>query len=391
MRELVDRLGDLKWFVMKPVATLSTFLGASAAVTIAWGGHELPVYPSFYPHEIEIRTLAPERAPAALGDAIIHAYVGRGVRFSGAVPEVIGTAESLGSFVMVRVNPQSPLAQDQESTCAAAKSVVRDAARGDVAFHPYGITPLHGDYLYHVDLAEAAKARFTNAPDGPPVGDLRVKASGVVAQTHPAWSAPAADWDVEVFEVDAANLVAEETRTTNGWLAPPWLKAGWFHSQRLLASSISDPVQKERADAAFQSLTTGGFKDLTERVNLERDLVSSLSAGCRTVVAGYTVKREYFNTEFSVGIENIGYDSIEGLHSPMFIRTAKLKDFPWNGWLRLGIDASPAAAWNPIGGMTDPFGRLMWSAMGDPALLPSPYDAGWMLNRIADLPTNLGQ
>ena len=144
MRELVGRLADLKSFAMKPVATLSAFLGASAAVTIAWGGHELPVYPSFYPHEIEIRTLAPERAPAALDDAIIHAYVG-GVRFSGAVPEVIGTAESLGSFVMVRVNPQSPLAQDQESTCAAAKSVVRDAARGDVLFHPYGITPLHGD------------------------------------------------------------------------------------------------------------------------------------------------------------------------------------------------------------------------------------------------------
>jgi hypothetical protein len=29
--------------------------------------------------------------------------------------------------------------------------------------------------------------------------------------------------------------------------------------------------------------------------------------------------------------------------------------------------------------------------MADPALLPSPYDAGWMLNRIADLPTNQAQ
>jgi hypothetical protein len=24
--------------------------------------------------------------------------------------------------------------------------------------------------------------------------------------------------------------------------------------------------------------------------------------------------------------------------------------------------------------------------VGDPALLPSPYESGWMLNRIADLP-----
>jgi hypothetical protein len=63
----------------------------------------------------------------------------------------------------------------------------------------------------------------------------------------------------------------------------------------------------------------------------------------------------------------------------------KLKDFPWNGWLTLGINARPAAAWNPIAGMTDKFGRLMWYALGDPALLPSPYDSGWMLNRVADV------
>jgi hypothetical protein len=109
------------------------------------------------------------------------------------------------------------------------------------------------------------------------------------------------------------------------------------------------------------------------------------------IVAGYTVKREYVNVEFSAGIENIGYDAIAGLNSPIFIRTVKLKDFPWNGWLALGIEGEPAAAWNPIGGMNDPFGRLMGSAVSDPALLPSPYEAGWMLNRISDLPSNPGR
>ena len=77
---------------------------------------------------------------------------------------------------------------------------------------------------------------------------------------------------------------------------------------------------------------------------------------------------------FSAGIENIAYDSVTGFNSPMFIRTVKLKDFPWNGWLALGLDAAPKAAWNPIAGFTDPFGRLMWFAVGDPAVIPSPYD-----------------
>jgi hypothetical protein len=33
----------------------------------------------------------------------------------------------------------------------------------------------------------------------------------------------------------------------------------------------------------------------------------------------------------------------------------------------------------------------MGSAVSDPALLPSPYEAGWMLNRISDLPSNPGR
>jgi hypothetical protein len=248
---------------------------------------------------------------------------------------------------------------------------------------------LHGDYLYFADLAEVAKARLTGAAEAP--RDVKVKAAGSLAQAHPAWSTQAADWDVEVFDVDAADLVVASTRAVNGWIGPPWIKTGWFQADLLLADSLDDPEKKERADSDLRRITAGDFKDLTERINLERDLVTALTAQCRTVVAGYTVKREYFNSEFSAGIENVGYDAIVGLHSPIFIRTAKLKDFPWNGWLRLGINAGPSAAWNPVGGMNDPFGRLMWSALGDPALLPSPYDAGWMLNRIADLPTNRGQ
>ena len=83
---------------------------------------------------------------------------------------------------------------------------------------------------------------------------------------------------------------------------------------------------------------TGDYAGLVERINLERDLVAALTGGCRKIVAGYTVKREYVNVEFSAGIENIGYDSHRrACSSPMFIRTVKLKDFPWNGWLVLGI------------------------------------------------------
>ena len=61
------------------------------------------------------------------------------------------------------------------------------------------------------------------------------------------------------------------------------------------------------------------------------------------------------------------------------------------GWLMLGIDAQPDAAWNPIAGFTDGFGQLLWSAIGDPALFSAPYGSGWMLNRIADVQSNSGR
>ena len=114
-------------------------------------------------------------------------------------------------------------------------------------------------------------------------------------------------------------------------------------------------------------------------------LAVMLAGNCRLRVAGYTLRREWYDGEFSSGIENIASDSLSGLDSLVFIRTVKLKDFPWNGWLRLGVPSPPAAGWNPVAGFSDPAGRLIWAALGDAAAFPAPYGAGWTLDRIADV------
>jgi len=375
---------------MKGLGKFAVPVCAVAVVTVAWGGHELPVYPSFYPHEIEIKSLVPGQSAGELRDGKIQAYVGEGPSLAGVPPDQVRAIESLGSFVIVRINPASAPMRAEASACAAVNTVLR-ALAGQSGFipHPYPVTPFHGDYLHHTDLATAAKARFSGG--AAPVRDLKVKAHGRLARDHPEWSARDADWDAEVIEVDAAELVASAMLSVNGWLAPPWVKTGWFHAERLLADVVNDADRRRQIESVLARLEAGAFSGLVERINLERDLVVALTGTCRKIVAGYTVKREYVNVEYSAGIENIGYDSIAGLNSPIFIRTVKLKDFPWNGWLALGTGGGPTAAWNPIGGMNDPFGRLMGSAVGDPALLPSPYEAGWMLNRISDVTSNPGQ
>jgi hypothetical protein len=374
---------------VKPVRTLLVLATLLATLSVARGGHELPVYPSYYPHEIAIETMPLERAADLLGDAKLHAYLSPRPPFPDAVPSSVRFVEALGSFVMVHLNPEHAV-EDERSACAVVDAIIRDmAGKGGFVFHPYPVTPLHGDYLYHVDRAEAEKTRLLAIPAASPPHQLLVRADGMMASlVRPEWRAKGSDWDAAVEEVDAAGLASASTMPVNGWLGPPWVKSGWFHAERILADAIGDAEAERRTEAMAQRLETGDYRDAVERINLERELVATLAGGCRKRIAGYTLKHQYFSAEFTNGIENIGFDSIQGFNSPMFIRTVKLKDFPWNGWLMLGIDAQPDAAWNPIAGFTDDFGRLLWSATSDPALLPAPYDSTWVLNRIADVQAN---
>jgi hypothetical protein len=256
-----------------------------------------------------------------------------------------------------------------------------------VILHPYPITPLHGDYLYHVDLAEAAKRRLlSDTQIEPTIQDLKMKAADASAKRllGAEKTTPEADWDVEIRETSLPELAASAMTVINGWLVPPVARSGWYQAYLVLRDAI-DAGTKDRLEADVQRIRSGDLADPVDRINLERAVVTTLVSDCRQVVVGYTLKREHFNTEFSAGIENIAFDSLTGLNAAIFLRTVKLKDFPWNGWLSVGIDARPTSAWNPITGFSDKFGRLMWSAVADPALLPSPYDQAWMANRISEI------
>jgi hypothetical protein len=383
---------------MRAMRAFTVVLSVATVVTLAWGGHELPIYPSYYPHEIEIKTAAPEQAGGLLLQGGMQAYVGAVPTFPRQPPDWMHSVRSLGAIVSVRLNPASSLINDEGTACAVARTILRDVAgqAGDLTFHPYPVTPFHGDYLNQVDLAEAAKGRILDDTAGPArtfPRALKVTAEGTLAKSlvRPEWNAQDSDWDAIIEETDAAGLVASSLIALNGWLGPPWVRTGWFQAHLLLADAAAESADASRAQNDLQRLEAGDYTDAVERINLERDLVTALTSRCRKIVAGYTVKREYFNAEFSAGIENVAYDSVAGLHSPMFIRTVKLKDFPWNGWLFLGMNARPSAAWNPIAGFNDPFGRLLWFALADPAVLPAPDDAGWTINRIADVQSNAGK
>jgi len=287
--------------------------------------------------------------------------------------------------VVVTVNAASERFPDRQSRCVAARRAMEHIATGAYTFHPYPVTPYHPDFLHHFDLAESAKWEYQRGTAGSRAGPpLRVRAKGPLVEKFVRSPAPADDmaWDVTVEAIDAYELVSSRAVSLNGWVGPPWLKEGWFHAYLLYADTVTDQAVKQAIDATFQRLVSGNSDVPVERLNLERQLVSLLESGCERVVAGYTVRRGHFNAEYSGGVENVGHDSVTGFNSPVFIRTVKLKDFPWNGWLNLGIPAKPSAAWNPVSGLTDMPGRLIWFALGDAALFPSPGSGSWVPNRV---------
>jgi hypothetical protein len=315
-----------------------------ALLGVAHAGHEFPFYPSFYPQEITVEALDARSAAERLAKGTLHAYAGEIA--APPNPAKTGSVASLGGYVVARFDPGG---------CADARSMKNALGAGQI-WHPYPVTPFHADYLHHADRAEAARA-------------------AVAAQKRTGAK-------LEIVDVNA--LMAKASTRYNGWSGPPWIKQGWFHAYLLLAPAVREEETRARVENAVRRLMRGDHRSLEERIALERSLVALLQSGCERVVLGYTVRREHYGAEYSQGVENVGYDALEGLASAIFPRTVKLRDFPWNGWLNVAAPAPPSSAWNPlVGGFGDAFGRLLWSALADPAFLPSPHGSGWIENRVS--------
>jgi hypothetical protein len=321
-------------------------------------------------------------APAKLADGSLHAYLGADPFAGRPVPPTVARVESLAAYVVIALNPASRLSGDAGRPCLAARAVAETlAAIPGYEPHPYPVTPYHPDYLQHADLAAEASAVARVAWDGAPLR-VRARDPGAAALVPPALRAAGPDWDAAVETVEIASLWADAAVGPNGSVGPPWLKMGWHQAYRVLRDGVPDTGARQRADALHERLASGEVAPERERLTLERELVSTLRAGCERTIAGYTRRAELLNADYSGGVENAAYDAQAGLASAVFPRTAKLKDFPWNGWLTVGLPERAGAAWNPVAGFTDPAGRLLWLTLGDPAFFPSPHGAGWVANRV---------
>lgn len=369
-------------------ALLILILTLTGLLQPARAGHESAYLPSFYPHEVHLEVL-PADAAGRLRRGTLHAIVGLDPFATLALPPNVAAAESLGGYLVVTVDGPGLAQAPAAHRCTVLGRALRTLARrhGPFRVHPYPVTPFHADFLHHADLATARTAQFlSEGPKGPdPI--LRVRDTRTASLVGLPLTPGAARWDATVEAVD--DPLAAWGWQMNGWQGPPWIREGWYHAVALLRGRLTDPEDRKAVDDAVARLLSDAVRG-EARVDLERRVVALLLRGCAAAVAGYVVRREPYNTEFTSGIENVAFDSLAGLGAAVFLRTAKLKDFPWNGVLRLATPGPAAAAWNPIAGFGDPFGRLLWEAVGDAAFLPAPYGSGWVPNRVVVLPDSGG-
>jgi hypothetical protein len=374
--------GRLRW-----TAGLVFAAGAVLVSGQSGAGHSVGHFPSYYPDEIRIDTLDPEAAGTGLADDTLHAYVGSRPSFAGPIPAHVKSVRSLGAFLVLSFDKASKRFASAPERCSAARAVVAGLSAnkldGFIHHHAYPVTPYHADYLHHLDRIEAGR-RATGGGSATPTAiavGARGKLAEIVVQAHFGTVArDGADAVLEAVPVD--DLVSAAGVQLAGWSGLPWIKEGWFHAYRLLAPGL-DEAQRAGVEEIYQRLVHGELGGgLPERVELERRLVESLTADCSRTVVGYAPREEHYNEAYPAGAENIAADAIDGLSSAVFVRTAKLKEYPWNGKLQVGVAAPPEAAWNPVAGFTDTAGRLMWSAVSDPAMIPFPVNASWMPNRV---------
>jgi hypothetical protein len=365
--------------------------GLIAAGGQSSAGHSVGHFPSYYPDEIRIETVDPAAAAAGLSEGTLHAYVGATPEFAGPVPNHVQPVQSLGSILLLTFDTTSARFAAADARCAAARgfmAALREETTSDFLFHPYPVTPYHADYLHHLDRVETAIDSVRGAPA--PAASEKVGAKGRVAAVivRARWTLAADNPDVVLEDVPVDELLANTGVAFDGWSGPPWAKEGWFEAHRLLAPAL-DGATREALDESYARLIRGETIGLAERADLERGLVAALTQGCARMVVGYTTRKEYIGAAYPTGIENVAYDSLSGLNSPVFLRTVKLKEYPWNGKLHLGVRERSAGAWNPVAGFTDPTGRLIWSAIGDPAMIQFPFNASWMPNRVQSVVTKV--
>ena len=117
---------------MKLRRALTVAATVLSMAAVARSGHEQSVYPSYYPHEIEVKALAPGPAAELLRAGKLHAYLG----------EVPPLAAGDGAATVESLGPSSSSASMQTRRALATSQQPAPLRQPWCATWPRGVTGL---------------------------------------------------------------------------------------------------------------------------------------------------------------------------------------------------------------------------------------------------------
>ena len=215
--------------------------------TVARGGHELPIYPSYLSardRDQDARSRPRGRRAARGQDPGLCRAAACALR--GTPPAEV-RADRIARRVRHRARQSGFGAGAGRGVGLRRRQGGRPRARATAErFHPASLSG-HA-VARRLSPSRRSRRRRQGAALRPAMRrlrDLKVKASG---------------------ELRASGLVGDAARTgtsrssrsmrpssspprrlaMNGWIAPPWLRTGWFHAERLLADAAGDPARRQR-------------------------------------------------------------------------------------------------------------------------------------------------
>src|SRR5437899_12271861 len=99
--------------------------------------------------------------------------------------------------------------------------------------------------------------------------------------------------------MQSSGCLGDQVMRLTGWPGRPCLQEGWLHPHLVYARGVTHAGGRSAIEETFARRVRGGYASATERLNLERRLVSLLTRGCERVPLGYAVRREGLSDDYS--------------------------------------------------------------------------------------------
>lgn len=376
-------------------------------VNVVYGGHELILYPSFYPHELRFfRVENAEDASQLIAQTSttgtvkgLHLYLAplkpAAKRLNNTKINFIQEVDRLYYLV---INLDKRPWNNSAVADLLMNSISRDSVAAKLNGQPVYLPILsyQGDYIYVADISESLRMKSFSI-DSSELRKLKITAIKLSVQEveEEAVEAVASelgklgnvsvvkdgadDWDFKLSSISLNNFFQKNTVWANGIYFDLDAYQGYSLAAAIYRQSVN---MSSEPQSIYNKILYGRYSNEFEKMLLVRQLVRWGIKHGGIIPLFITYRHYMFNDDWDEGIYNMAVNPLTGISTDVFYRTVKLKLFPWNGWLLIGHNDTEDCSYNPFMFEKTLYCRAILMLVSDSAFIHQPYNGSWEVNRV---------